>query len=182
MVNRSASAASTHPRAGQISGAAGDLLKSTGLTAWSIEGCAKEARCAKGLVLHHHRTKELLLTTVARELSAARWNSWRTALQAGDVSALDALWDQLAQEHRDRSGRALIELRLAGYDGTLLGPAEATELTRLLARALDLTPADLPEAPVLEPLLEGYLLALQRNAPAEGVREAFFRYWLSYLK
>lgn len=133
-------------------------------------------------MLHHHRTKEQLLTTVARDLSSTRWKSWREALGAGDVSALDALWDRLEQEHRDRSGRALIELRLAGFDGTLLGPAEANELARLLARALDLTPADLPEAPVLEPLLEGYLLALQRNASAEGVREAFFRYWLSYVK
>ena len=152
------------------------------MTAWSIEGCAKEARCAKGLVLHHHRTKEQLLTTVARELSTARWDTWREALGAGDVSALDALWDRLLRAHADRSGRALIELRLAGYDGTLLDSAKATELARLLARALDLTPDELPEAAVLEPLLEGYLLALQRNAPAEGVREAFFRYWLSYVK
>ncbi|HTK56133.1 MAG TPA: hypothetical protein VL295_04870 [Gemmatimonadales bacterium] len=152
------------------------------MTAWSIEGCAKLARCAKGLVLHHHRTKELLLTTVARDLSAARWTAWRAALGAGDVSALDALWDRLEREHRDRSGRALIELRLAGFEGTLLGPADAAELARLLARALDVTPDELPEPVVLEPLLEGYLLALQRNASTEGVREAFFRYWLSYVK
>ena len=182
MVNDAKRSPTNHPRAGQISGAAADLLKSVGLTAWSIEGCAKEARCAKGLVLHHHRTKESLLTTVARDLSAARWRSWREALGAGDVSALDALWDRLTQEHRDRSAHALIELRLAGYDGTLLGPGEVVEFARLLARALDVTPDELPVADVLEPLLEGYLLALQRNASAEGVREAFFRYWLSYVK
>ena len=153
-----------------------------GLTAWSIEGCARLAHCAKGLGLHHHRSKEQLLTTGAAELSAARWNSWRDALSTGDVSALDALWDRLLREHQDRSGRALLELRLAGYDGTLLGPADATELARLLARALDVTPDDLPVPAVLEPLLEGYLLALQRNASTEGVREAFFRYWLSYVR
>ena len=119
---------------------------------------------------------------MARELSAARWEAWREALGAGDVSALDALWDRLLSAHADRSGRALVELRLAGYEGTLLGPAEASEFARLLARALDLTPEELPEATVLEPLLEGYLLALQRNASTEGVREAFFRYWLSYVR
>ncbi len=182
MVNRDDDSASIHPRVAQISGAASDLLRAVGLTDWSIDACAKEAKCAKGLVLHHHRTKEQLLTTVARDLSAARWRAWRQALAAGDVSALDALWDRLAQEAADRSGRALIELRLAGYEGTLLGPKDATELARLLARALDVTVDELPVPEVLEPLLEGYLLALQRNASAEGVREAFFRYWLSYVK
>ena len=179
MVNPSVGHSKSHPRAGQISAAAADLLRSVGLTAWSIEGCAKQAKCAKGLVLHHHGTKEQLLTTVARDLSAARWTAWRAALSAGDVSALDAGG---LQEHHDRSGRSLIELRLAGFESTLLGPAELTELARLLARALDVTPDDLPVPEVLEPLLEGYLLALQRNASSEGVREAFFRYWLSYVK
>ena len=140
------------------------------------------AGCAKGLVLHHHHSKEQLLTTVAAELSAARWRSWREALQSADVSALDSLWDRLLQAHTERSGRALIELRLAGIPGTLLGPADALELANALARALELTPEELPAPEVLEPLLEGYLLALQRNAPAEEVREAFFRYWLSYVE
>lgn len=140
------------------------------------------AGCAKGLVLHHHRSKEQLLTTVAAELSAARWRTWRDALATGDVSALDALWDRLLQAHADRSGRALLELRLAGIEGTLLGPAEASELAARLARALELSVEELPAPLVLEPLLEGYLLALQRNASKEEVREAFFRYWLSYVR
>lgn len=157
-------------------------MRTVGLTDWSIEGCAKRAGCAKGLVLHHHHSKEELLSTVARELSAARSKEWRAALEPRDVSALDALWDRLLQAHADRSGRALIELRLAGIEGTLLGPAEASELAIRLARALDLAPEELPAPLVLEPLLEGYLLALQRNASTEDVREAFFRYWLSYVK
>ena len=35
---------------------------------------------------------------------------------------------------------------------------------------------------MLEPLLEGYLLALLGGVPDEEVREAFFQYWLSYVK
>lgn len=182
MVNRKTPQPSNHPRAGQIAASAADLLMANGLTAWSIEGCAQQAGCAKGLVLHHHRTKDQLLATVARDLSTSRWHSWRDALRPGDVSALDALWDRLLQEHARGSGRALLELRLAGIPGTLLGEPDARALAEGLARALDLTPDELPAHPVLEPLLEGYLLALQRNASTDEVREAFFRYWLSYVR
>ena len=133
-------------------------------------------------MLHHHGSKERLLATVAQRLSATRRDRWFGALAEGGVGALDTLWERLLLEQGEGSARALLELRLAGTPGTLLTPADATALARAIARALDLPLEELPSSTVLEPILEGFLLALQRGAPSEEVREAFFRYWLSYLK
>ena len=151
------------------------------MTAWSIEECSRRARCAKGLVLHYFKSKEALLAATATALLADRWTNWAAALATGGIGGLDTLWDRLVAEMRPPTARAILELRLAGVEGALLPSARATELQRLLARALDLTPDELPAAGVLEPLLEGYLLALLGGVPEDEVKEAFFRYWLSYV-
>ena len=119
---------------------------------------------------------------IAAALLAERWTNWAAALSGGGIGGLDTLWDRLNEEAKSPTARAILELRLAGVSGAALPPKDAAELRRLLARALDLPPDALPAAGVLEPLLEGYLLALLGGVPDEEVREAFFRYWLSYVK
>ncbi len=162
--------------------AASDLVVEGGLTGWSIDGCSKRAQCAKGLVLHYFKSKEALLGEIAASLLSERWTRWAAALSGGGIEGLDTLWDRLNEEAKRPSARAILELRLAGVAGAKLPPKETTELQRLLARALELPPDALPAAGVLEPLLEGYLLALLGGVPDEEVREAFFRYWLSYVR
>ena len=166
----------------QILQSALSLLTSEGLTNWSIEGCSKRAHCAKGLVLHYFGTKDTLLQEVARSLVATRWSRWSSALSNGGIGSLDTLWDHLVEESTAGTARGLLELRLANVPGAALGSPEAAELRRRLGTALDLSATELPSAGVLEHLLEGYLLALMRGVPSEEVREAFFRYWLSYVR
>ena len=113
---------------------------------------------------------------------AERWTNWAAALSGGEIEGLDTLWSRLSEEAKRPSARAILELRLAGIAGASLPPTATVELQRLLARALDLPPEELPATGVLEPLLEGYLLALLGGVPDEEVREAYFRYWLSYVK
>jgi AcrR family transcriptional regulator len=182
MVNQKAKRKDLVDRKLQILRAACDLVTSGGLTTWSIEQCSQRARCAKGLVLHYFRSKEALLAEVAGALLAERWTNWAAALGGGGIEGLDTLWIGLVRETKPPTARAILELRLAGVEGARLAPARTTELHRSLARALDLTPDDLPAAAVLEPLLEGYLLALLGGVPEEEVKEAFFRYWLSYVE
>jgi AcrR family transcriptional regulator len=167
---------------GQILEAAIKLVATSGLTDWSIEKCAREAKCAKGLVLHYFKSKEALLGEVARSLTASRRIEWSTALSANGIGGLDALWERLATEAGTQSARALIELRLAGVPGARLSPAEATDLRRQLGTTLEIPPEELPVADALEPLLEGYLLALLQGVPSVAIKDAFFRYWLSYVR
>jgi AcrR family transcriptional regulator len=153
-----------------------------GLTAWSIEACSKRAGCAKGLVLHYFGSKEALLRTIARSLVADRSSRWAGAFGAAGISGLDALWDVLAQEATAGSARALLELRLAGVTESSFAPEDADKLVRRLAAALDQSTTELPVPGAIEQLLEGYLLALLRGVAPDDVREAFFRYWLSYVR
>lgn len=166
----------------EILGASVTSLKSQSLTKWSIDGCARKAHCAKGLVIHYFASRANLLNESAGVLLSARVAGWRAALSGEGIGALDLLWDQLVEEAGDGSGRALIELRAAGVAGAALGPADAARLTDALARALEAPAAQLPTPLAFEPILEGYLLALQSDAGAARVRDAFFRYWLSFVE
>src|SRR5258705_10515520 len=146
MVNLQGNGVVCPDRRRDILRAAGELVTEAGLTAWSIEECSRRARCAKGLVLHYFKSKEALLAATATALLADRWTNWAAALATGGIGGLDTLWDRLVAEMRPPTARAILELRLAGVEGALLPSARATELQRLLARALDLTPDELPAA------------------------------------
>ncbi|HET7042519.1 MAG TPA: hypothetical protein VFI13_10890 [Gemmatimonadales bacterium] len=152
------------------------------MTTWSIDSCAREAKCVKGLVIHYFRTREALLAESAGALIAERALRWSAALNTPGVDALDRLWDELARAATDGSGRALLELRFAGTAGAGFTLAQATDLVERLARALDTPRDELPAPAALGPILEGYILALMESADPEGVKEAFFRYWLTYVK
>ena len=159
-----------------------DLLKQASLTTWSIDGCARRARCAKGLAIHYFKGRDGLLKASAEELIRRRTISWRESISSGGITALDRLWDRLVDDARDGSARAIIELRLAGITGASLPPADAGQLLAALARALEAPLSQLPSAAILEPVLEGYLLALIAGGGVEEVRNAFFGYWLSCIE
>lgn len=149
------------------------------MTIWSIDSCARSARCAKGLVIHYFKGREGLLSASAKELVRRRAAAWREALRSAGIAGLDLLWVRLVADALDGSARAIIELRLAGVAGASLAPSDAARLQTLLGQALEAPLARLPSSAVLEPILEGYLLALIAGGEVEAVRNAFFGYWLS---
>ena len=169
-------------RRAEIIGSSANQLKSQSLTNWSIDACAQGAGCVKGLVIHYFKGREPLLAESAHALISERAERWRIALDAGGIGALDLLWDELVRAATDGSGRALLELRFAGTAGAGFTLAQATDLAERLARALDTPRDDLPAPAALGPILEGYILALMESADPEGVKEAFFRYWLTFVK
>ena len=169
-------------RRAEIIGSSTNQLKAQSLTKWSIDSCAQGAGCVKGLVIHYFKGRDALLAESARALVEERAERWRVALDAGGIGALDLLWDELVRAATDGSGRALLELRFARTAGAGFTLAQATDLVERLARALDTSRDDLPAPAALSPILEGYILALMESADPEGVKEAFFRYWLTYVK
>ncbi len=172
------------PRASSIRilAASASVLVESGLTKWSIDRCAESAGCTKGLVLHYFGTRQRLLAAIAAELAGRRSLSWRAALAKDGVAALDALWDALAGEVDRRETQAILELRLSGQDGARLAEKDRRELHQALARALATDATSLPIADALEGILEGYQLAILGTKDREGVREAFFAYWLTYVR
>lgn len=166
----------------EILSASAALLMRGGLTTWSIEGAARQAQCAKGLVLHYFGSKRDLLTAVARELSTRRADRWLAALRSPGIEGLEALWRAIAEEVGSGSARALIELRLSGLDGTTLPADRARALVSGVAAALERPVELLPPPGTLEPILEGYALALLAGASADEAREAFLGYWVSFLR
>jgi AcrR family transcriptional regulator len=157
------------------------VLEQDGLTDWSIERCARAANCAKGLVLHYYRSKGELWSATATSFASDRAGAWRAALSADGIAGLDALWEALATEVRTRRASALLQLRLAGVAGAHLPDQERRELRAALARVLGADTEALPPAAALEGVLEGYQLAILAHDDLEGVREAFFRYWITYV-
>lgn len=181
MVNQSTPDHGITASKARISGAATRLLIGVGLTNWSISKCAESARCAKGLVLHYFETKESLLAVVASDLITRRATEWRAALSEEGVGALDALWTTLAAEAGDGRSRGILELRLAGIAGATLSTSQVESIRGTLGRALGTDAADLPSSAALEGILEGYQLALMKHERPEEIREAFYRYWLTYV-
>ena len=166
----------------EIIGSSLSLLKTQSLTKWSIDACAEGAGCVKGLVIHYFKGREALLAESARALVDERAERWRVALDAGGIGALDRLWDELVRAATDGSGRAILELRFAKTAGAGFTSTQATGLVERLARALGAPRDDLPAPTALGPILEGYILALMESADPEGVKEAFFRYWLTFVR
>lgn len=181
MVNNNSRTRNRDSRKQEIIDSAIRVLRRESLTKWSIDGVSREARCAKGLVIHYFRGRDQLLSAIGTALATDRGRSWLGALTGRGIADLDALWAALLLATVDGSARALLELRLAGTTSAVLSAPAATQLRAALARALETTPGELPVAAALEGIFEGYLLALLSGTEEALVREAFFRYWLTYV-
>lgn len=94
-----------------ILGAAERLLRRRGATETTIEAVAKEARCAKGLVHYHFKTKPALLGAVAEQLGVAREAAWVAAFRApSPQAAIQQTWELISREARDGTIRGWTSL------------------------------------------------------------------------
>ncbi len=77
----------------------------------TIDQVAREAKCAKGLVHYHYRTKSALLAAVAARLGQARRARWaHTFSSQTPDGAVRASWSLLVAENADGSLRAWLAL------------------------------------------------------------------------
>ncbi|HKV75198.1 MAG TPA: helix-turn-helix domain-containing protein [Gemmatimonadales bacterium] len=169
----------------QIADAAAQLLIEHGLDDWTLDRVAARARCAKGLVLYHHRNRAALLAQVAGVLRRRRADRRLKALSHSGPDAIDALWRLIEEEVA--SGEATAWLALLALrepdvlEATGRVSAEEAALGPLLAKALELEGE--AEALVASTVaaLDGFAIALLRRTPRAVVREAYHRFWLGLL-
>src|SRR3972149_10100329 len=73
----------------------------------TVDEVAREARCAKGLVHYHFKTKAALLAAAAARLGERRRSRWTEAFQAPTPdAAIQRSWTLLVSESRDGTIRA----------------------------------------------------------------------------
>jgi AcrR family transcriptional regulator len=156
-----------------------------GLNDWTVEEVANKARCAKGLVNYHFRSKAELLHLTAEAIAFNR-HARRLAAIASDhgASVLDNLWEAIRLEVQSGWFAAWLGF-VAGEPTarlTRLEPAEfKDQLRSALTRALVLPADALPDPVVLVAMLDGIALRLQLDEPEAGVKDAYHRLWLGML-
>ena len=155
-----------------------DTVVDHGLNDWTVEEVASKARCAKGLVNYHYRSKADLLDQTAEAIAFNR-HARRLAAVANStgLASIDHLWETIAFDVR--SGWFAAWLGFAARGGAsrarLELPEFGAQLRDALGRALELAPDVLPEPQVLCSIFDGVALRLLLGEPEERVFDAFHR-------
>lgn len=154
------------------------VLREDGMLAWSLETVADRARCAKGLLLYHFRSKAGLLAATA-EYFEVEQSRRRLIAAAGDGAAtLDRLFQSLVADVQDGWFAARAGLASVG----IVGPRSKTGLAARLAISLGVPTAVLEESEqAIESMLDGLSLSLLVGTDVGLVREAYDRLWLGLL-
>jgi AcrR family transcriptional regulator len=118
-----------------ILSAAEQFTKQRGAAAITVEGIAKAAGCAKGLVHYHFKTKTGLVRSVAERLTSYRESCWQEAFEApGPQEAIDRTWTVLTEESTDGTLRAWSSLMFSKSILTDEAVKEMNERFGLLVR------------------------------------------------
>ncbi len=163
-----------------ILSAAIEVLSLHGLNNWTVEEVASRARCAKGLINYHYRSRQELLLRAAETLRDDRQARRLAALRSSGAPALDRLLGAVVEEVE--SGRFAAWLALAAADPPLRraasDPGAGAALAAAAGRSLGWDPPP-GAAHVIPSALDGLALRLLQGAPAEEVEEAWHRVWLA---
>jgi AcrR family transcriptional regulator len=167
-----------------ILGAAIEVVALHGLNNWTVEEVANRARCAKGLVNYHYRSKQELLVQVAHTIRDDRSARRLASIQTAGTQALDRLWTALTGEIE--SGWFAAWISLLAADGLLREAARANPRDTLafadgLGRALDLEDTLVPRAALIDAALNGLQLSLLQGASPRAMEEDYHRFWLTVL-
>jgi AcrR family transcriptional regulator len=169
----------------QIVNHATALLVERGLAGWSLDALAARAKCAKGLLLYHHRSKATLLAAVAAQLRLERHRRRVAALRPGGPAAIDALWVLLLEEAtsgRSAAWLSLVALTEPGVrECTRWTVEELRELGGAAARALDLEGEVEELGRMVAAMLDGFGMNLLVDRHEVELREAYHRHWLGLL-
>jgi AcrR family transcriptional regulator len=167
----------------EILAAAKSVLVKKGLAAWTIEDVAREARCAKGLVNYHYKTKANLLAQVGESLREDRLGRRLAALENEGATALDALWNTLTAEVRSGEMAAWLALSAlqdqAVHHGLRSQERELRRLEDAANRAFGISDPTMGQ--LIDSVLAGFQVALLNGHEDQLVREAYHRFWLGVL-
>jgi AcrR family transcriptional regulator len=155
------------------------VLIEQGLEGWTVEGVAREAGCAKGLVHYHHRTKSALLVATGIRLAIRRLQRVSASLSLRGTAALDALWDAILAGVRSGEAQARLAL-LASREATVREPFAVTaealdELAEKFTIAFSQPEFDMGDARALVASIEGIETLLVAGVPVLDVRDSYHR-------
>lgn len=157
------------PTRSAILAAAVHALKRAGLEGFTIEGVARRAGVAKGLVLYHYASRGRLLRAAAAQVAGDRAAGIGRALAQGPggrgawgAAAVDACWEELRRQAEDGTARAWLGLCAAG----LIGPSDRKAGFEDTAQ---------------QAVLDGCTAALAAGAPLDELRDAYHALWLALL-
>jgi AcrR family transcriptional regulator len=155
-----------------------DTLVDLGLTGWTVQAVASRLGCAKGLILYHFGTKDVLLRELGIRMLERRLERRITALGAGGSDALDALWQVIEEDVRNGTSRVWLALVADGaLRDSVTDPIAWSGVSSAAIRALQLPDGTDPGMCVLD-AVNGFELALLLGRSPELVRESYDRYWL----
>jgi AcrR family transcriptional regulator len=173
----------------KILDAADRLLRRGGGT---VDEVAREARCAKGLVLYHFKTKAALLAAAASRLGERRRSRWVEAFRAPTPeAAIRQSWDVLAAEAKDgtvRAWTALLAQRGTVTDQTV--SSAFADFTDAVAEAADRLLRELGLSPTvrreelglfLAGVIHGMGMQLEAGAEPGRLHGAYAAAWLGVL-
>lgn len=167
-----------------ILGAAIEVVALHGLNNWTVEEVANRARCAKGLVNYHYRSKQDLLVQSAETLRDDRAARRLASVQTAGAEALDRLWTALVREVE--SGWYAAWLSFVASDGPLRHaaaaiPKDSRLFYEALAKALHLDRDFARHAPLIEAALDGLQLRLLQGGAPQATEEDYHSFWLLVL-
>lgn len=157
-----------------------------------MDEVAREARCAKGLVHYHFKTKAALLAAAAARLGERRRTRWTEAFRAPTPdAAIERSWALLVSESRDGTVRAwtallaqhknatdrAVSLEFASFSAAIAGAADG------LLRELGLAPTVASEelGLLLAGVVHGMGLQLESGTEPERLQGAYAAAWLGVL-
>jgi len=153
------------PTRSAILAAAVHALKRAGLEGFTIEGVARRAGVAKGLVLYHYASRGRLLRAAAAQVARDRAAGIGRALAqgpGGGGAAVDARREGLRRHTEDGTARAWLGLCAAG----LIGPSDRSTGF---------------EGTAQQAVLDGCTAALAAGASLDELRDAYHALWLALL-
>ena len=159
-------------------------ILATNLTDWTVDSVAGKAKCAKGLVLYHFKSKGALLLQVADTIRNSVANGRLEAVSgtAKGAAALDRLWGAMAEGNQ--SGEFGLWVGLLADSRTRKAAARAThddaDLIRASAEALGIQRDSLALS-LIPAALDGFALELLQGNASANVRERFDSFWLGVL-
>jgi AcrR family transcriptional regulator len=170
-----------------------ELVRKKGANVVTVEGVAKAAGSAKGLVHYHFKTKKGLLTAVTEHLTKSRIEHWSAAFEAESPGeAIDRSWALLTEESRDGTLKGW--LTLLGARESLIDQSAnnvlrefrnsvGTALLRLLEEDMGLRPTVSPTevGSLMVAVIDGMGLQLLGGADTEELQGAYAAAWLGLL-
>ncbi|MEX0690646.1 MAG: TetR family transcriptional regulator [Gemmatimonadales bacterium] len=156
-----------------------DLRLKSGHQDITVETVAEKAKCAKGLVAYHFKTKDRLFNEVDTSIGNRRLVEWKAALATKDAqAAIDACWTIIK---KDSETRVAIHqaIKLTDWSGnnsfsSTIGRA-ALEVLNRAGRIPKVSDDEI--ASLCAVTLPGFALALAQGGDVKRLEGAYLAFW-----